>query len=95
MNRVTDEWFACIAFIVLWAYILVRMIAQVLRSNLTLKGRKDWPLIIFWAAMYGYCLAALWSLGILRAVPFYGVLGAMLAAGTLTLCAMKRERSGQ
>lgn len=92
LNSVTDEWFACIAFIVLWAYILIRMIAQVRRSNLTLKGRKDWTLLLFWAAMYGYCLVALCSLGILQAVPFYGVFGAILAAGTLKLCVIERTR---
>ena len=90
LNRVTDEWFACIAFIALWGYILARLIVQLGLGNLTLRGRKDWPLIIFWATMYGYCLAALWSLGIPQAVPLYGVFGAILAVGTLMLCAIER-----
>lgn len=86
LNSITDEWFACIAFIVLWGYILTRLIAQVCCGNLTLRGKKDLSLIIFWAAMFGYCLAALWTLGILQAVPFYGGFGAILATGTLMLC---------
>ena len=86
LNCVTDEWFACIAFIVLWGAILVCIIRSIIHAGLSLHGKKDWMLLVFWAAMYGYCLAALWTLGILLAVPFYGVFGAILAAGTLTLC---------
>ena len=87
LNGVTDEWFACIAFLLLWGFILARMLAQIIggRCRLTLKGKKDWVLLLFWAAMYGYCLAALWSLKIPQTVPWYGILGVILAAGTLLL----------
>ena len=87
LNGVTDEWFACIAFLLVWGFILVRMLAQIIRGRcrLTRKGKKDWPLLLFWAAMYGYCLAALWSLEIPQTVPWYGALGIILAAGTLLL----------
>ena len=87
LNGVTDEWFACIAFLLLWSFILARMLAQIIhdRCRLRFKGRKDWPLLLFWAAMYGYCLAALWSLKIPQTVPWYGALGIILAAGTLLL----------
>ena len=87
LNGVTDEWFACIAFLLVWGFILVRMLAQIIRGRcrLTRKGKKDWPLLLFWAAMYGYCLAALWSLKIPQTVPWNGALGVILAAGTLLL----------
>ena len=87
LNGVTDEWFACIAFLLLWSFILARMLAQIIhdRCRLRFKGRKDWTLLLFWAAMYGYCLAALWSLKIPQTVPWYGALGIILAAGTLLL----------
>ena len=87
LNSVTDEWFACIAFLLLWGFILARMLAQIIggRNRLTFKGKKDWTLLLFWAAMYGYCLAALWSLEIPQTVPWYGALGVILAAGTLLL----------
>ena len=87
LNNITDEWFACIAFLLLWGFILARMLAQIIggRCRLTLKGKKDWVLLLFWAAMYGYCLAALWSLKIPQTVPWYGILGVILAAGTLLL----------
>ena len=87
LNGVTDEWFACIAFLLVWGFILVRMLAQIIRGRcrLTRKGKKDWVLLLFWAAMYGYCLAALLSLKIPQTVPWYGALGTILAAGTLLL----------
>ena len=87
LNAITDEWFACIAFLLLWGYILVRMILQIIRKHgeLTFKGRKDWTVLIFWAAMYGYCLVSLFSLGVLQTVPWYGVLAVLLAAGTVLL----------
>ena len=93
LNALTDEWFACIAFILLWGFILVRMILQIIRKcgELTFKEKKDWPLLIFWAAMYGYCLVSLSSLGILQAVPWYGVFSAVLAVGTLLLGATDKK----
>ena len=96
LNALTDEWFACIAFLLLWGYILVRLILQIVskRSELTFKGRKDWTAIIFWAAMYGYCLAALLSLEILQAVPWYGILAVLLTVGTLLLGAISVQDKG-
>lgn len=93
LNSVTDEWFACVAFVALWCVILACLLAGIAKSgrHLTLKGKKDIPVIIFWTAMYGYCLAALWSLGILQAVLLYGALAVMLAAGTLLLGALKMK----
>ena len=90
LNALTDEWFACIAFVLLWGYILVKMIIQIVkkRGELTIKGQKDWVVLIFWAAMYGYCLVSLFSLGILQAVPWYGILVVVLAVGTLLLGAV-------
>ena len=53
--------------------------------------KKDWVQPIFWAAMYGYCLASLWSLGILQAVPWYGLFAVILLVGTLLLCIVKEK----
>ena len=90
LNALTDEWFSCIAFLLLWGYTLMKMILQIVRKrgDLTFKGRKDWTVIIFWAAMYGYCLISLFSLGILQAVPWYGILAVVLTVGTLLLGAV-------
>ena len=100
LNGVTDEWFACIAFVLIWVYILIKLAIQIVvnRSRFTFKGKKDWTLLIFWAAMYGYCLAGLFSLGIPQAVPWYGVVALIMTVGTLLLCAInvraEKDRSG-
>ena len=91
LNSITDEWFSCAAFALLWITILVKLMKQLWRKKLSLKGNKDWPLLFFWAVMYGYCLAALWSLGIMQAVPIYGVFAMILTSGTLLLSAAKNE----
>lgn len=91
LNSITDEWFSCAAFALLWITILVKLMKQLWREKLSLKGNKDWPLLFFWAVMYGYCLAALWSLGIMQAVPIYGVFAMILTSGTLLLSAAKNE----
>ena len=90
LNALTDEWFACIAFILLWGFILVSLIMQVIRKrgDLALKGKKDWALLVFWAAMYGYCLVSLLSLGVLQAVLWYGIFAVLLTVGTLLLGAL-------
>ena len=97
LNSVTDEWFSCIAFVLLWGFILVRLVRQIVgRSKpLTFKDEKDWPLLAFWVAMYGYCLAGLISLGILQAVPWYGVFAIILAVGTLLLGALGSRQKGK
>lgn len=95
LNSVTDEWFSCIAFLLLWGFILVRLIMQIVRKRdeLTFKAPKDWIVLIFWAAMYGYSLAALFSLGILQAVLWYGILAVVLAAGTMLLGAIRKKET--
>ena len=87
LNSVTDEGFSCIAFLLLWGFILVRSIMQIIKKRdvLSFKGKKDWVMLVFWAAMYGYCLVALFSLGIIQAVPWYGIMAVLLAFGTLAL----------
>lgn len=93
LNRITDEWFACIAFIILWGFILFRLIRQIInmRNRLTFKKPADFALMIFWIAMYGYCIAGLLALGILQAVPWYGALAMLLTAGTILLCMVQKE----
>lgn len=34
--------------------------------------RQNWTTLVFWAAIYGYCLVALWRLGIIQTLPVYG-----------------------
>ena len=86
LNALTNDWFACAAFVLLW----ISMAVIMLRRCITLRlkpGRSkplNWPLIIFWAAMYGYCLAAICALGL---VPWFFVLGILFTAATLYISA--------
>lgn len=95
LNRITDEWFACIAFVLLWSYILIRLIFRIVsrHRDYSLAGDKDWALLVFWCAMYGYCLMSLWSLKILQTVPWYGIIAVLLAAGTLLLCVVNNRNA--
>lgn len=93
LNSVTDEWFSFIAYLLLWSWITFRLIRHIIqqRNLLSFSGKKDWPLTIFWAAMYGYCLASLWSLRILQTIPLYGIFAVLLTCGTLLLCLVGRK----
>ncbi len=88
-NAITDEWFACIAFIVLWTFIFAQILVQVIRKRpkLLQPDRFDWPLFVYWFAMYGFCLAALCFLGISSAKPGYFLSGILFMIGTLFLAA--------
>ena len=89
INALTDEWFACIAFIILWTFIFVQILIQVTRKRPKLlpPGRIDCPLIVYWLAMYGFCLTALCFLGISSAKPRYFLAGILFMIGTLFLAA--------
>lgn len=94
LNKLTDDYFAFIAFLILWFAVLAALVRQLIRGGheLSRQGRRDWTLCLYWAAMYGYCLAALTALGILSAVPWYGGLSLFLAAGTVWLSWMTPKR---
>ena len=88
LDGMTDEWFSCLAFICLWCAVLLKLCVEGIkqRKQSTFKGQKDRMLIVFWAAVYGYCLAALSKLGIFAAVPVYGAFAVFLTVLTMTLC---------
>ena len=86
LNDLTDEWFAFLAFLVLWLYIFIRLIREiVLRRKLIKIKFFDPALTIFWLAIYTYCIAGLTHLGILSAKPIYAALCALLSLGTVLL----------
>lgn len=85
LNALTDDWFACLAFVLLWGTILVCILRRVLtmKPRMRLSRRADWPLTVFWLGMYGYCLIALTALGLLQEHPWFLALGTLF---TLALC---------
>ena len=87
LNTVTDEWFACIAFVLLWCFVLVIIIQRCICAGTGIAPTKSWdvPMLIYWAVMYGFSLAALVHLGIASAVPVYFIFGVIVCAGTLYL----------
>ena len=87
LNQVTDEWFACIAFVALWCFVLVRIVACIATSHVQMAPRPDreWLAMAFFAAMYAYCFAGLASLGIFAVHPWFLTLGVALLVGTVAL----------
>lgn len=85
LNAITDDWFSCIAFSLLWIALMIIIVRRCI--NLHMKPgnikRWPWPMLIFWAAMYVYCLIALFALGIAAAAPWFLVAGILFTAGTL------------
>ncbi len=87
LNEVTDEWFACIAFILLWLFVLVKITWRCVGTGTRITPVKNWdlPVLIYWIAMYGFGIAALIHLGIASAAPVYFIFGIIVCAGTLFL----------
>ena len=87
INQITDEWFACIAFIILWFVILVMILRQIFQKKL-LPGKitaNEIMTLIYWTAMYVFCIAALLHLGIARARPVYFIFSFAAWLGTCYL----------
>ena len=87
LNALTDEWFACIVFILLWCYVLATIVRRCISVRIRISPAKsmDIPVLIYWIAIYGFSIAAMIRLGIAAAVPVYFIFGLLMCAGTLFL----------
>ena len=96
LNSITDEWFACIAFVILWITVLAVILQTFMNNRMSFQhlSKWDWPVLIYWLVMYGFCIAALFHLGIAAEKPLYFIAGILLGLGTLTLCVMKSDGIG-
>ena len=85
LNALTDDWFACIAFSLLWLFMAVAMIRQTFRKKLRPVSMKHWdvPMILFWLAMYLYCLVAIVSLGLAGEIPWFFLMGVGFTGATI------------
>lgn len=95
LNKITDEWFAVLAFLAIWIFVLIKLIREVLaqRKNLTFGHKKDWTTFIFWFSIYAYCIGGLIKLEIIQAVPVYGVFAFILFIMTLLLASVDVKES--
>ena len=93
LNSFTDGWFACFAFVIIWILVLLIIIRALIQNKPRLQKPAEWdlPLLIYWLAMYGFCIAALVHLGIAAEKPLYYIAGILLGVGTLTIGAVKNE----
>ena len=84
LNAVTDDWFACVAFSLLWLTMAALIVGQEIRIRLRPVPVKSWdlPMLIFWLAMYGYCLVAAIHLGLPSEVPWFLCMGVLFTAAT-------------
>lgn len=87
MNMLTNDWFACIAFLPLWCVLMVMIVHRCIVLRLR-PGKPEWPMLIFWASMYGYCLIALCALGIHITAPWFMTVGILFAAGTMYIASV-------
>lgn len=73
LNMITDEWFSYLAFILLWGFIFISIIRLLHKGHYSLNtpAKADIPVIVFYSALYLFCICALWYLGIAKAVPIY------------------------
>ena len=85
LNALTDEWFACIAFVLLWCFVLAAIIRHSISMGIRISPASGWdiPVMIYWIAMYGFSIAALIHLGITSAAPVYFIFGLVMFAGTM------------
>ena len=91
LNGVTDEWFSCIAFIIVWLFVFAVLLRALLSGHLRFQkpSEWDWPVLLYWLAMYGFCIAALLHLSIAGEKPMYFITGILLGTGTLVLCVIR------
>lgn len=90
LNALTDDWFACIAFVLLWCAMAALLLRRAVHIRLRPAAPRRWnlPLMLFWAAMYLYCLIACLHLRL----PFPLLLtGVLFISATLYLSAAHDE----
>ena len=95
LNKITDEWFSCIAFLVIWIFVLIKLISILISHHklITFKNKKDWPLFIFWLSIYVYCIAGLFKLNIMSANFLYAFFAFFLMVLTLALSLIDIEKN--
>lgn len=88
-NSVTNDWFACIAFLVIWISLAAVITVRCIQGRIQISPVRKWdiPMLVFWLAMYAYCIAGVITLGIGRTQPWFPVLAVIFALAALYFCA--------
>jgi hypothetical protein len=63
---------------------IVRQAIKIKLKPLALQ-KWDFPMLVFWLAMYGYCLIALGALGLITELPWFFIIGLIFTFGTLLI----------
>lgn len=87
LNKITDEWFAYLAFLAIWICVLIKLLAYLMnkRKYIIISHKKGWTVIIFWFCIYIYCIGGLFKLGIIKDLPLYGIFALLLFILTMVL----------
>ena len=90
LNSITNDWFACIAFIGIWLITLITIVVQSYKKKLKIAPLKTLAIsqFLFWTAMYGFCFVAAFSLELHKSCPWLLVFGALSAIATLLTTAI-------
>ena len=95
LDKITDEWFSCIAFLLIWIFVFIKLISILIshHKSITFKNKKDWPLFVFWFSIYVYCVAALFKLNIMSANFLYAFFTFFIMIMTLVLSLIDIENN--
>lgn len=96
-DKITDEWFSFVAFVLLWTYIFIKLISYLIknRNKIKISRNKDHPVLIFRFAMYAYCISGLIKLEIIQARPLYGSFAIFLFILTIFLALIEIKEKKQ
>lgn len=85
LNSITNDWFACIAFQLIWISLASIMAVRCIRSRIRIASVREWdiPMFVSWLALYTYCIAAIIRLGLDQSQPWFLILGFIFALTTL------------
>ena len=93
LDAATDEWFSCIAFVLLWVAVLAMIVRRCASTGIRIPPARKWdiPVLICWIVMYGFSLTALVHLGIANTAPAYFCFGILMGFGTLVLAVQESD----
>ena len=93
LNALTKDYFSFITFVVLWFFLIFVLMKRVFSLKVSIPLWRHWnyPMLIFWIAMYGYCLAGIVFLEIQKTQMWFLLLGIVFMAATLGLSLVEME----